>query len=136
MKNYIIRCVILFLFISLLIGYVYVNLTSAHEATEQLLQRHKEMYSQLSEEHKILNEEHAALQNSLQEANANIKQYNELFADYRQSENDIIKRASYGLFKSYMDYRVLQNPESIEYQLQQKAYTDEYGIRKIDGYYS
>lgn len=33
-------------------------------------------------------------------------------------------------FKSYMDYRAITNTDSIQYKMQQEAYTDEYGIRK------
>lgn len=38
-------------------------------------------------------------------------------------------------FKSYMDYRVLTNPRTGQYALQQKAYTDEQGFRIYDGCY-
>jgi hypothetical protein len=34
-----------------------------------------------------------------------------------------------------MDYRLLNNPDLIEYKLQQKAVTDERGFRKIGEYY-
>lgn len=34
-------------------------------------------------------------------------------------------------FKSYMDYRCITNVSSIQYQLQQQAYTDDKGLRKI-----
>lgn len=35
----------------------------------------------------------------------------------------------YGNFKSYMDYEVISNTDSYQYQLQQKAKTGDYGIR-------
>jgi hypothetical protein len=41
----------------------------------------------------------------------------------------------YGIFKSYMDYRLLNNPDLIEYKLQQQATTDKRGFRKIGDYY-
>ena len=33
-------------------------------------------------------------------------------------------------FKTYMDYRAITNTDSIQYKMQQEAYTDEYGLRK------
>lgn len=38
-------------------------------------------------------------------------------------------------FKSYMDYRVLTNPRTGQYALQQKAHTNEQGFRIYDGCY-
>ena len=38
-------------------------------------------------------------------------------------------------FKSYMDYRTITDPTSRQWALQQEAYTDENGIRKVDEYY-
>ncbi len=38
-------------------------------------------------------------------------------------------------FKSYMDYRTITNTASQQYVLQQQAYTDELGLREIDGFY-
>ena len=38
-------------------------------------------------------------------------------------------------FKAYMDYRCITNKSSNQYKLQQKAYTDDMGLRKIDNYY-
>lgn len=39
-----------------------------------------------------------------------------------------------GSFKSYMDYRAITNKSSLQYELQQLAYTEQ-GYRKIDGKY-
>ena len=36
-------------------------------------------------------------------------------------------------FKTYMDYRAITNTDSVQYALQQEAYTDSQGIRRIDG---
>lgn len=36
-------------------------------------------------------------------------------------------------FKTYMDYRAITDKESVQYDLQQLAYTDSQGIRRIDG---
>lgn len=38
-------------------------------------------------------------------------------------------------FKAYMDYRSITNRRSEQWRLQQQAYTDEYGLRKVDDYY-
>ena len=38
-------------------------------------------------------------------------------------------------FKAYMDYRTITNVDSIQYKIQQEAYTDELGFRKYDNYY-
>lgn len=38
-------------------------------------------------------------------------------------------------FKSYMDYRMITNTASSQWKLQQEAYTDEYGLRKVGEYY-
>ena len=38
-------------------------------------------------------------------------------------------------FKSYMDYRTITCTSSDQYALQQQAYTDELGLRKIGGFY-
>lgn len=35
-------------------------------------------------------------------------------------------------FKTYMDYRAITNKRSVQYNLQQQAYTDDKGIRRID----
>ena len=42
--------------------------------------------------------------------------------------------STYGVFKSYLDYRLFDE-QYTPYQLQQKAYTDERGFRRIDDYY-
>lgn len=36
-------------------------------------------------------------------------------------------------FKTYMDYRAITDTDSVQYALQQEAYTDSLGIRRIDG---
>ncbi|MEY8366554.1 hypothetical protein AALA22_13025 [Anaerovoracaceae bacterium 41-7] len=38
-------------------------------------------------------------------------------------------------FKAYMDYRCITDTESKQYKMQQQAYTDKNGIRKIGDYY-
>ena len=38
-------------------------------------------------------------------------------------------------FKSYMSYKCITNKSSNQYKLQQKAYTDNMGLRKVDNYY-
>lgn len=38
-------------------------------------------------------------------------------------------------FKTYMDYRAITDRSSKQWQLQQEAYTDNYGMRKIGSYY-
>ena len=38
-------------------------------------------------------------------------------------------------FKAYMDYRAITNKDSIQYKMQQEAYTDELGFRKYNGCY-
>lgn len=38
-------------------------------------------------------------------------------------------------FKSYMDFRTITCTASDQYRMQQEAYTDEYGLRKIGDYY-
>ena len=40
-----------------------------------------------------------------------------------------------GEFKCYMDYRAITSTKSPQYQLQQEAYTDEYGLRKVGDFY-
>ena len=40
-----------------------------------------------------------------------------------------------GEFKCYMDYRAITSTGSPQYQLQQEAYTDEYGLRKVGDFY-
>lgn len=34
-------------------------------------------------------------------------------------------------FKAYMDYRTITDEKSLQWEMQQKAYTDEFGLRKI-----
>lgn len=36
-------------------------------------------------------------------------------------------------FKTYMDYRAITDISSVQYAMQQEAYTDSQGIRRIDG---
>ena len=36
-------------------------------------------------------------------------------------------------FKTYMDYRTITDTSSAQYDLQQHAYTDSQGIRRVDG---
>ena len=38
-------------------------------------------------------------------------------------------------FKTYMDYRMITDTSSKQWEMQQSAYTDENGLRKIDEYY-
>lgn len=38
-------------------------------------------------------------------------------------------------FKAYMDYKCITNTKSPQYKLQQYAWTDEYGLRRLDDYY-
>ena len=38
-------------------------------------------------------------------------------------------------FKSYMDYRCITNKASDQYKLQQSAWTDDMGLRRVDDYY-
>ena len=38
-------------------------------------------------------------------------------------------------FKSYMDYRAITDEDSMQYKLQQEAYTDNNGLRKVGDYY-
>lgn len=40
-----------------------------------------------------------------------------------------------GEFKTYMDYRMISDSGSMQYKLQQQAYTDENGFRKVDDAY-
>lgn len=40
-----------------------------------------------------------------------------------------------GGFKCYMDYRTITDTSSAQYSLQAEAYTDEYGLRKVDECY-
>lgn len=40
-----------------------------------------------------------------------------------------------GRFKTYMDYRAITNKNSVQWQMQQLAVTDEDGFRKYDGKY-
>lgn len=51
----------------------------------------------------------------------------------KDSEFTIASGAS--SFKSYMDYRCITNRSSLQYKMQQQAYTDENGLRKIGEYY-
>lgn len=53
----------------------------------------------------------------------------------RKATNNIISTVKVSSFKSYMDYRCITSKGSAAYQLQQKAVTDENGLRKIDDYY-
>lgn len=55
--------------------------------------------------------------------------------DKIQAYEEVNSVQYYGIFKSYMDYRALNNPNLIEYKLQQRAITDERGFRKLDGCY-
>ena len=40
-----------------------------------------------------------------------------------------------GEFKCYEDYRCITDTESPQYALQQKAWTDDYGLRRYESYY-
>ena len=40
-----------------------------------------------------------------------------------------------GTFKAYTDYRCLNSKMSKQYRLQQKAYTDSQGLRRLNNYY-
>lgn len=69
-----------------------------------------------------------------------VEQWYELYAlkSTYVMKNEEIKNAkemSFGVFKSYMDYGAITVKNSPQYKLQQKAYTDEQGLRKIDDYY-
>lgn len=51
-------------------------------------------------------------------------EYSEIITPYQHSD-----------FKTWEDYRFISDVYSKQYELQQYAYTGEYGIRKIDNYY-
>lgn len=52
---------------------------------------------------------------------------------YNLISYDVPEGATY--FKTYMGYKAITDKSSEQYKLQQEAYTDEYGLRKIDDYY-
>lgn len=55
-----------------------------------------------------------------------------------EENNDYFDLTTIGIdtsFKAYMDYRTITNTTSMQYQLQQEAYTDEYGFRRIGNDY-
>lgn len=77
----------------------------------------------------------------LVEANETIESYKHklesatnILNDYQQSKNDLESKARYGLFKSYMDYRLFDERWA-PYKLQQQATTDARGFRRIGEYY-
>lgn len=57
------------------------------------------------------------------------------------SQEEVINTKSYEVsteassFKSYMDYRALTDTSSTQYEMQQSAYTDDNGLRKIDEHF-
>lgn len=55
----------------------------------------------------------------------------------KQKEDNFIKydTPNNDSFKSYMDYRTLSDKTSLQYDLQQQAYTDSTGIRMVDNRY-
>lgn len=60
------------------------------------------------------------------------------FSDEIQEETTLPEESSYVLyegfdssFKTYMDYRCITDASSVQYELQQQAYTDERGFRRI-----
>lgn len=67
----------------------------------------------------------------LKERNAELESEKEYIA---QQQNIVIKTNA-SSFKSYMDYRKINNKTSEAYKLQQSAKTDENGLRKIGEYY-
>jgi len=59
--------------------------------------------------------------------------------DIKPSENAILCltewSVGYGSYKCYMDYRAITDTGSPQWELQQRAYTDENGLRRVDDRY-
>ena len=91
-------------------------------------------YDNLQVTHSVLEEEYLNLQKLAAEQENKIDGFEQTLQDYQDSKNAIEKQASYGLFKSYLDYREFDERYA-PYQLQQKAHTDKRGFRRIGDYY-
>ena len=91
-------------------------------------------YDNLKETHSVLEAEYSNLQELATEQEDKINRLEQTLQDYQNSKDALEKQASYGLFKSYMDYRVFDERWT-PYKLQQKAHTDERGFRRIGDYY-
>lgn len=56
----------------------------------------------------------------------------EEICEYEDSDSNILFSEEFdSSFKAYMDYRCITDTSSIQYELQQQAYTDERGFRRI-----
>ena len=91
-------------------------------------------YDNFNRIYSALSKQYSDLQEATVEQENKINSLEQTLQDYQNSKDAIEQQASYGLFKSYMDYRVFDERWT-PYQLQQKAYTDERGFRRIDDYY-
>ena len=90
------------------------------------------------------------------QAEDSLNQYNNYYIDYSSPYDEILNqenkeelqsnKANYNYeikyipdidnsFKTYMSYKAISNKSSNQWKLQQLAYTDDKGFRKIDNYY-
>lgn len=88
----------------------------------------------------VLDEETEGLEDN--ESNENIEFYdnsldseeseNEEICEYEHYDSNLLFSEEFdSSFKAYMDYRCITDTSSIQYELQQQAYTDERGFRRI-----
>lgn len=113
----------------------------------------KANYTALENKHTSLESEHAALKQAnanLEKANADLQnRYQEQTAEMDKMKETITDLqaipkvdSTYGVEKTWMSYRAISSPDefksgwvSPQWKVQQKAYTDEKGFRKVDEYY-
>lgn len=107
-----------------------------------------EQYKEITEENTSLKKEVKTIKTNLEKAESlAVKRKEEslvLKADVERLEKELeqernknattVNQSSFGSFKSYTDYRLLSK-SSKQWQLQEKAYTDENGLRKIGDAY-
>lgn len=125
-----------------------IALTPLKERNDKLLQENAEYLSVIegySIKYAQLENEIEDYQNAIKDYKSQLKDYEAQIKEYKAelktksnattTKTNIVNHSSnFGAFKSYTDYKCLSK-SSKQWQLQQKAYTDENGLRKIGDAY-
>lgn len=100
------------------------NLTHENENLSSNVTRLNNSIAQLEESNSKLQEDNGVLDSKVQELLSVIENLKDNIAQMSASKKD---------FKSYMPYQIITNRSSKQWELQQVAYTNEDGIRCVDG---
>ena len=102
--------------------------------TDKVIDGQIETIDDLSSKNAELNEEIQQLKKDIEEQKAEIEKQKAEIAAQKEELNKQTGANIGGSFKSYTNYKCLSR-NSKQWQIQTQAYTDQYGLRKIDDAY-